>query len=781
MQLMGPVQRGLPVLSSLPQDWPIIILDIKDCFFSIPLAKEDCCRFAFTLPSINHEQPDIRYQWRVLPQGMANSPTICQLFVHQALLPTRKQYPQVRIIHYMDDILLAAPSQDVLDKTYAHIVQALEKKGLYIAPEKVQKDFIGKFVGAIISLRQIRPQKTQIRLDHLKTLNDFQKLLGDINWVRPYLSISTAELKPLFKILEGDSSITSPRTFNSEARIGLAKAEIAITNAQLNRIDDSLPLLLCVLPTKMFPIAVLWQKGPLLWIHSHASPGKTIEHYPISVASLALQGIKLALIHFATEPQLLIQPYTPKQVQILAATVDEWAVLVCSFFGVLDNHYPKDNLLLFITHHPVIFPKVTVMEPLKGAIEIYTDGSKSGIGAYLVQSQEPVQFQFQPNTPQIVECQIVYEVFKRFHEPLNLLSDSHYVVNAVRGLETSAFIKESSPVHDILWNICVLIRERKTPFFIGHIRAHTLLPGPMTAANDLVDKATRAFAAVELDSISMAKQFHQLYHVSAHTLCLKFKISRQAGRDIVKACSSCVQFLHPPHVGINPRGLLPGDLWQMDVTHTPSFGKLSYVHVSVDTCSGVIFASPLTGKKVTNVISHCLEAWAAWGKPLTMKTDNGPAYTSKSFQQFCLRMQVRHVTGLPYNPQGQGIVERENRSLKELLQKTPPSSADIPLRGQRPSSGTPEKSPRPHQYVSLLESCPSYTLGPRSTRTPSHRKVGAPYPNQRAWPLGPWIDKPRPAWRKSPCAASDLAPAPQRNHPVPIPTYLRLKAAPVTP
>ncbi|KAL6061550.1 hypothetical protein STEG23_000993 [Scotinomys teguina] len=32
-------------------------------------------------------------------------------------------------------------------------------------------------------------------------------------------------------------------------------------------------------------------------------------------------------------------------------------------------------------------------------------------------------------------------------------------------------------------------------------------------------------------------------------------------------------------------------------------------------------------------------------------------------------MQVRHITGLPYNPQGQGIGERANRSLKELLQK----------------------------------------------------------------------------------------------------------------
>ncbi|KAL6092728.1 hypothetical protein STEG23_010610 [Scotinomys teguina] len=50
-----------------------------------------------------------------------------------------------------------------------------------------------------------------------------------------------------------------------------------------------------------------------------------------------------------------------------------------------------------------------------------------------------------------------------------------------------------------------------------------------------------------------------------------------------------------------------------------------------------------------------------------------------------------------------------------------------PLRGQRPSSGTPEKSPCPHPYISPLESCPSYILGTRSTRTPSHHKEpGAP-------------------------------------------------------
>lgn len=33
MHPLGAVQRGLPVLSALPKNWPLIIIDIKDCFF----------------------------------------------------------------------------------------------------------------------------------------------------------------------------------------------------------------------------------------------------------------------------------------------------------------------------------------------------------------------------------------------------------------------------------------------------------------------------------------------------------------------------------------------------------------------------------------------------------------------------------------------------------------------------------------------------------------------------------------------------------------------------
>lgn len=91
--------------------------------------------------------------------------------------------------------------------------------------------------------------------------------------------------------------------------------------------------------------------------------------------------------------------------------------------------------------------------------------------------------------------------------------------------------------------------------------------------------------------------------------------------------------------------------------------------MSVDTCSGITHATPLSGEKACNVVFHCLEAWAAWGKPRQLKTDNGPAYMAQTFISFCKQMEVQLLHGLPYNPQGQGIVEHAHRTLKECLEK----------------------------------------------------------------------------------------------------------------
>lgn len=38
---MGALQPGLPSPSMIPKNWDIIIIDLKDCFFTIPLDPED--------------------------------------------------------------------------------------------------------------------------------------------------------------------------------------------------------------------------------------------------------------------------------------------------------------------------------------------------------------------------------------------------------------------------------------------------------------------------------------------------------------------------------------------------------------------------------------------------------------------------------------------------------------------------------------------------------------------------------------------------------------------
>jgi hypothetical protein len=80
---MGALQPGLLSLVAIPKGYYKIVVDLKDCFFIIALHLEDCERFAFSIPAINFKEPMKRYQWIVLPQGMANSPTLCQSLWHK--------------------------------------------------------------------------------------------------------------------------------------------------------------------------------------------------------------------------------------------------------------------------------------------------------------------------------------------------------------------------------------------------------------------------------------------------------------------------------------------------------------------------------------------------------------------------------------------------------------------------------------------------------------------------------------------------------------------------
>ena len=106
----------------------------------------------------------------------------------------------------------------------------------------------------------------------------------------------------------------------------------------------------------------------------------------------------------------------------------------------------------------------------------------------------------------------------------------------------------------------------------------------------------------------------------------------------------------------------------MDVFHFTEFGKLKYVHHTIDTYSEFQWATALVPEKTDSVITHLLEVMAIMGVPIQIKTDNGPAYISNKMKQF-LNI-IKHIhTGISHNPTGQAIVERSNQTLMESLNR----------------------------------------------------------------------------------------------------------------
>jgi hypothetical protein len=130
------------------------------------------------------------------------------------------------------------------------------------------------YLGTKIFDNQVSPQKIQTRTDNLRTLNAFQKLLGYIPWVCPYLGLTNKQLQLLYDNLPGDIEFTSPQQLTDSACVALSLVKKGIQIAALKRKDLFSPTILCILPSATQSTGVLWQGAALLWIHPKISPAK---------------------------------------------------------------------------------------------------------------------------------------------------------------------------------------------------------------------------------------------------------------------------------------------------------------------------------------------------------------------------------------------------------------------------------------------------------------------------------------------------------------------------
>ncbi|NXY86026.1 POK19 protein, partial [Alcedo cyanopectus] len=63
-----------------------------------------------------------------------------------------------------------------------------------------------------------------------------------------------------------------------------------------------------------------------------------------------------------------------------------------------------------------------------------------------------------------------------------------------------------------------------------------------------------------------------------------------------------------------------------------------------------------------HVRHHLRSCFAVLGVPVTIKTDNGPAYVSCSFHYFSQLWGLQHYTGIPHSSTGQAVIERAHKT-----------------------------------------------------------------------------------------------------------------------
>ena len=87
-------------------------------------------------------------------------------------------------------------------------------------------------------------------------------------------------------------------------------------------------------------------------------------------------------------------------------------------------------------------------------------------------------------------------------------------------------------------------------------------------------------------------------------------------------------------MGTNPKSTQRNDIWQMNVFCSTEFGKLKYVHHTIDIYSRFRWSTALPSEKADTVITHLLEVMAIMGIPTQIKMDTGSAYISNKMKHF---------------------------------------------------------------------------------------------------------------------------------------------------
>ncbi|RMC18150.1 hypothetical protein DUI87_05031 [Hirundo rustica rustica] len=385
----------------------------------------------------------------------------------------------------------------------------------------------GKYLGVKILERTIRHQEVQF-VQLVKTLNDVQKLVGVITWLRPYLGLTTALLSSLFELLKGDTDLKSAREFTPEAQKVLEEVQQDVVALQVYCIEPSTDVTVFINTPDLHPIGIIGQWNDdwtdplhvLEWVFLPHQPHKTVTALFEMIVRLIIKCQQLCLQLMGADPSKIILPVQREEFDWRCVNNVALQSALKGFSGQIPYHLPSHKLLQVAKNTQFSLRPKNSQEPVQGPT-VFTD-SLGKTGKAIVTWQDGSEWQVleshEDGSAQLVELRAAVMAFEKFsQESFNLIMDSAYVANIAQQLGYSVLKEVSHPaLFHLLKALWCAIQARVHPYYILHVWRHTNLSAEGNARADKL--ANPAWVTPQPDMFTQAKASHGFFHQNAHTL-----------------------------------------------------------------------------------------------------------------------------------------------------------------------------------------------------------------------------------------------------------------------
>ncbi len=265
-------------------------LDLRSAYNLIRIRRGDEWKTAFITPS-GH------YEYRVMPYGLSNSPSIFQNFMNEIFRDLLHQF----VIIYIDDILIHSSNLEEHHRHVSQVLQHLCQHHLYLKLEKCEfhRTTI-QFLGYIITPEGVQmdpnkvdavrnwPQPTKIK--------ELQRFLGFANFYRRFIAHYSQQSAPLTSLLRHKPKTL---TWTPEATQAFQQLKSSFCTAPtLTHPDPNRRFVVEVDASTLGVGAVLSQwKGepPVLHPCAHSSKMMSPAEQNYDIGNRELLAIKLAL------------------------------------------------------------------------------------------------------------------------------------------------------------------------------------------------------------------------------------------------------------------------------------------------------------------------------------------------------------------------------------------------------------------------------------------------------------------------------------------------------